>query len=84
MRVNARLDEVHTRKLDELCQRTGQSRTNVLRAALDHYYAQETMAPSQTTDILKKNAFIGCAEAEPELASDYKHQLAESLSKKSG
>lgn len=82
MRVNARLDEAHARKLDELCQRTGGSRTEVLRAAIDRYYAQEAAEPRRVADILRQNAFIGCGDTEAELASDYKQRLTESLTNK--
>ncbi|TVP83305.1 MAG: CopG family transcriptional regulator [Thioalkalivibrio sp.] len=82
MRVNARLDEAHTRKLDEICRRTGHSRTAVLRAAIDHYYAQQTQEPRQPAAILKQNAFIGCGEADSELARNYKRELTESLTEK--
>ncbi|MBK1733336.1 ribbon-helix-helix domain-containing protein [Thiococcus pfennigii] len=82
MRVNARLDDAHARKLDELCRRTGRSRTDVLRVAIDRYYAQETGEPRRAADILRRNAFIGCGTAAPELSRDYKQQLAESLADK--
>ncbi|MFZ1538770.1 MAG: ribbon-helix-helix domain-containing protein [Chromatiaceae bacterium] len=82
MRVNARLDEAHARKLDELCQRTGGSRTEVLRAAIDRYYTQEAAEPRCAADILRQNAFIGCGDTTPELARDYKQGLSESLANK--
>ncbi|UHD15506.1 ribbon-helix-helix domain-containing protein [Thiocapsa bogorovii] len=82
MRVNARLDDARARKLDELCRRTGRSRTDVLRAAIDRYYAQEAVEPPCPADILRRNAFIGCGEADTELSRDYKQHLTESLAKK--
>jgi len=82
MRVNARLDEAHTRKLDEICRRTGHSRTAVLLAAIDHYHAQQTQEHRQAASILKQNAFIGCGEADPDLARHYKRELTGSLTQK--
>lgn len=84
MRVNARLDDAHTRKLDELCQRTGRSRTDVLRAAIDHYHAQQVLEPPPTAAILAEHGFIGCGEGDPDLAQDYKRQIAVSLRQKAG
>ncbi|NCA90401.1 MAG: CopG family transcriptional regulator [Gammaproteobacteria bacterium] len=82
MRVNARLDDAHARKLDELCQRTGCSRTEVLRAAIDRYYSEEATEPRSAADILRENAFIGCGDADPELAREYKQRLTECLANK--
>ena len=52
MRVNARLDEAHARKLDELCRRTGGSRTQVLRAAIDRFEQQASEHVQRLADDL--------------------------------
>jgi predicted transcriptional regulator len=82
MRVNARLDDDHARKLDELCRRTGSSRTTVLRTAIERYYAEITAAPRRAAEILNQTGFVGCSEADAELASDYKAHLSDSLATK--
>jgi hypothetical protein len=84
VRVNARLDEAHSEKLEELCRRTGRTRTDVLKAAIDRYYAEVSGQPANAADVLARSGFVGCAAADSELASDYKGLLAKTLKRKTG
>lgn len=82
MRVNARLDPVHEEKLETLCRRTGRSRTDVLRQAIDLLHAHEMAERGHAAEIMRAQSFIGCAEGDPDLASNYKSSLGESLQDK--
>lgn len=72
MRVSARLDATRSKKLESLTRSTDQSSAEVIRPAIDLYYAQETEARSSGADILRAVGFVGVGEASPDLASNYK------------
>ena len=85
MRVNARLDEEQTGRLDELSRRTGLSRSDVLREAVRRYY--ETVVGREggsTAAALLASGFVGCAEGPGDLSTRYKDDLAELLAAKHG
>ena len=51
---------------------------------MERYYAQVRATPENPVDILARNAFIGCGEAEPDLSRDYKRHLDDLLDAKHG
>ncbi|WP_295438147.1 ribbon-helix-helix protein, CopG family [uncultured Thiodictyon sp.] len=84
MRINARLDEDQARKVDYLRERTGQSVTDVIRAAIERYHAQISAQRERPAAVLARTGFVGCGEADANLSRDYKRLLAESLDVKHG
>lgn len=73
------MDEDLARKVKYLRQRTGSSTTGVIIASIEAYYAR--LAPSEEPGVLLQE-FVGCAEGPPELSSNYKAILADSLASK--
>lgn len=81
-RINARLDDALARKVEELCKRSGQSTSDVIKAALEAYYEQTRLDNVGPKAALERAGFIGCAPGEPELSVKYKDVLMDSLHKK--
>jgi len=75
MRINARLDEEQTRKLNFLKEATHASVSEVIKHAVDQYYADFRKTEIQARDVLRHTGFIGCAEGQPDLADTYKSKL---------
>jgi hypothetical protein len=84
MRINARLDETHSHKLDYLMQVTGDSVTEVIKRAIDVYFEQVQQSPSHALDILSRMGFIGSGHAAPDLSESYKKELSKDLDRKHG
>lgn len=84
MRINARLDEDHSRKLSWLSERTGQGVTAVIKEAIDLYYRQAQEQQANALEILSATGFVGGAEADPNLSTDYKVDLRRALDAKHG
>lgn len=78
-RLNARIDDELAAKLESIRNLTKQSTTEVVREALEHYHRMLTQKPALAYQLLDGSGFIGCGEAEPELSTQYKELLAESL-----
>jgi hypothetical protein len=71
MRINARLDENHARKLNYLLETTHSSTSEIITRAIDVYYEQIKQSRPEAANILQASGFIGCGEAPPELAENY-------------
>lgn len=84
MRINARLDNDQSRKLEFLVQKTGTNITQVIRDAIEAYFKQLTTQAESAEPVLRQNGFIGCAEADEELSLRYKETFGKSLEIKSG
>ena len=84
MRINARLDDEQSRKLEYLRTVTGRTVSDLIKEALEHYYAEVTAKPVRAVEVLRRTGLIGCAEGDPDLSSDYKRHLADSLAAKHG
>lgn len=82
MRINARLDDIQARMLDYLRASTGQTLSDVVKAAIERYYAEVSAAPTRAAEVLERTGFIGCFDADPDLSADYKHLLGASLDAK--
>ena len=82
MRINARLDDSHSQKLEFLIRVTSLGISDVLKRAIDVYYDQVYATRPQAAEILGRSGFIGCAEAEPDLSERYKEDLQELLAAK--
>jgi hypothetical protein len=85
-RINARLDEEHARKLEALRRVTGQTTTEVLRAAIARAYEEHVRdeGASGVRDAFARAGFVGCAEGPADLAEGAKRYLSEGLAAKSG
>ena len=82
MRLNARLPEDLARKLEVLEQATGQSTSNVVRAALERYF-NEICGPGRSArEAIYQSGLVGCGEAEADLSTTYKSRLREGLGRK--
>ena len=75
MRLNARLPDELAEKLGALERLTGQTASEIVRAALERYY--ETVCGSRQTarDAILGSGLVGCGEAEAELSTTYKARL---------
>ncbi len=82
MRINARLDSIYEDKIKRLAHETKENVTNVLKKAIDLYYQHIQNTTKQHTDIILKSTFIGCADGDKNLSSNYKKLLKTSLKKK--
>jgi hypothetical protein len=84
MRINARLDDERAGKMEYLRAATGQTLSDVVKKAIDHYYAEVTGAPARASSVLAQTGFIGCADADEHLSTDYKRLLTDTLDAKHG
>ncbi|XSG84497.1 MAG: ribbon-helix-helix protein, CopG family [Methylohalobius sp. ZOD2] len=85
MRINARLDDSHTRKLEVLQQETGKTKSEILKEALDLYF-QEVHREKQHT-VREKNrkileALAGIGQGPEDLSENYKEYLSQGLKQK--
>lgn len=82
MRINARLDDRRSQKLEYLIRATDQAISEIVKRAIDVYYTQVRESQPRPADILSRSGFVGCGEADPELSERYKEDLAELLAAK--
>lgn len=82
MRINARLDTEHSRKLDFLLRMTNQKISDIVKCAIDVYYEQVKSTRPRPAETLRASGFVGFAKADPELSATYKERLGEALSTK--
>jgi hypothetical protein len=82
MRINARLDEEHSEKLEQLRKRTNLSVSDVVKEAIDFLYAHWTNEPGKKLHTLLTSDFIGCGRGPEDLSTNYKNYLAQGLEKK--
>ena len=80
MRINARLDDSRSQKLEYLVNATNQGTSEIVKRAIDVYYERVKMSDrSAPAEILASVGFVGCGEASPELAARYKDELTDLL-----
>lgn len=77
MRVNARLDEVTQRELQQLVRDTGLSVTEVIRAAIHRYYLQEAAQGQSVADSFVD--LIGSIDGPADMSVTYKQACTQSL-----
>ncbi len=82
MRINARLDKATERKVTYLKEVTQQSHTNIVKDAIALYYQNTYAQTAYKMQSLLSSDFIGCAQGDTDLSTDYKDHLADSLSRK--
>lgn len=81
-RINARLDNEHMAKLEKLKSQMHTSTTEILKMAIDDLYETQLNQKQAKLQALLESDFVGCAEAEVDLSSNYKSYLNADLSKK--
>jgi Arc/MetJ-type ribon-helix-helix transcriptional regulator len=84
MRLNARLPEELAQKLEALVRATGQSTSEVVRVALEHYFNEICGSGRSAREAIHLSGFVGCGEAEADLSTTYKSRLSEGLGRKHG
>lgn len=72
MRINARLDESRSQKLEFLSRATHLSTSDIVKQAIDVYYEQVRNGRPAPADVLADAGFIGCGDASPDLSGSYK------------
>jgi hypothetical protein len=75
MRINARLDESRSQKLDFLSRATHLSTSEIVKQAIDLYYEQVKSQRPRPAEVLSASGFIGCGEASPDLSKRYKEEV---------
>lgn len=84
MRINARLDEAHSRRLEYLKNVTQGTVSEVIKQAIDLYYEKVKETHPNTAELLQASGFIGCGEVYPDFSETYKDTLREILEQKHG
>ncbi len=82
MRINARLTDELTRERMALEQTTGQSRSEIVRTALERYFDDARPSGGSAGDAIHAAGLVGCGEAE--LSGSDKSLLHESLERERG
>ncbi len=81
-RLNARLDPEMERKVAYLRRRTGLGTSDVVRAALEHYYEAVHDGGVSAREILQASGLIASGSGPADLSETYKDQLAADLARK--
>lgn len=81
-RINARLDDELSRQLEELRERTGQTRTEIIEAALRAWTKEHLERRPSAAEVFNSTGFIGSGEGPRDLARNSKKYLTESLKRK--
>jgi predicted transcriptional regulator len=84
MRLNARLTEELSRKLEALERATKQSTSDIVRAALERYFDEVCRPGRSARDAILRSGLVGCGEAEADLSATYKSRLHEGFGRKHG
>ena len=74
MRINARLDEAHSKKLAYLQKFFHAGVSDVIKQALAAYYERVRGVPSNASAVLHDAGFVGCGQASPDLSETYKEE----------
>jgi hypothetical protein len=82
MRINARLDEEHVRKLEALKQRRHLTTTEVVKKAIDYFYENEQEHPKGSLHALLESDFVGCFEDNQSTSENYKEVIGKYLDEK--
>jgi predicted DNA-binding protein len=80
-RINARLDRDLITKLSQLQHETGLTKTQIIRASIEAFYAA-TKAAARPANLLRD--FIASGDADPTLSETYKAALVRGLTSKHG
>lgn len=81
-RINARLDDEHVNKLEQLKSQMQASTTDVLKRAIDELYQAQTVQKNSQIEALLNSDFIACGAAESDLSGNHKRYLKTSMANK--
>ncbi len=84
MRINARLDEDHRRRLEYLMRATGSRVSDIVKQAIDALYERAERSRGRPEKLLTSSEFVGCGEAAEDLSVQYKDELKEMIPAKQG
>ena len=84
MRINARLDQARSRKLNRLKKVTRSNVSEIIRRAIDGYYNQVDQTAGDSAALLAESGLIGCGVGPRDLSLNYKQELLLHLNKKHG
>jgi len=84
MRINARLDDTHSQKLEYLKRATNAGVSEVVKEAIDVYYERVKSTRPRAAEIFTESGFVGIAEGPEDLSTRYKEVLTEDLETKHG
>lgn len=74
-RINARIDDELSRQLEELRRRSGQTRTEVIEAALRAWIQRQLGKRPSTAEVFASTGFIGSGNGPRDLARNSKKYL---------
>ena len=81
-RLNARLDDELAAKLQALRRMTRRSTTDVVKAALEHYFDAMTKEAGTAAEHLRASGFVGCGDGPVDLSERYKAEVEDLLAEK--
>ncbi len=84
MRINARLDREHEEKLQYLSKTTRRNYSEVVKEALDLYYAKTRGEADDALAVLRNAGFVGVADGDEDLSERYKERLDDGFGQKHG
>ena len=84
MRINARLDEDHQRKLEYLMRVSGLRVSDIVKQAIDVLYERAKQTGGRPEGLLTRSGFIGCSGGPEDLSVSYKDELEASIRSKHG
>jgi len=79
MRINARLDDDQSRKLEYLMRSTGARVSDIVKQAIEVLYEREEQTRGRPEKLLSSCGFVGCGEGPEEFSETYKDALKESM-----
>jgi hypothetical protein len=79
MRINARLDDDRTRKLQYLVSRTGANISEVIKQAIETYYQEVFSRKNKPGNLLHQSGFVGCADGDAGLSERYKEAFRQGV-----
>lgn len=82
MRINARLDKESARKFEYLIENTENTASMVVKDAIATYYGKVVAEQEEAASVVERCGFVGCAEGNADLSSNYKEELSKSWSSK--
>jgi hypothetical protein len=82
MRINARLDSEHSKKLEQLKKSHNLSVSDVVKQAIDLMHTQQNSEPKIKLEALLTSDFIGCGQGPENLSENYKSYLEQFLKEK--
>ena len=82
MQIITHLDDDAASKLTYIQQQTGQDTEAILKTAIEQYYQQLQPPPKSALDIFQDLGLVGCIDADPDLSTNYKLLISESLKQK--